>query len=81
MQKTGELVNNQLSGSVHCHSIRAALQSAEFLNVEPRCKNNKGHIKVMLIIQAMALEEDAEALGRLIQDWGEDTTASNCFFK
>ena len=80
-QKTGELVNNQLNGSARCHSIPTASQSAEFLNVEPRCKNNKDHIKVMLIIQAMALEEDAEVLGRLIQDWGKDNAAYNCFFK
>lgn len=66
MQKTGELVNNQLSSAACCDSIPAASQSAEFLNVEPRCKNNKDHIKVMLIIQAMALEEDAEVLGRLV---------------
>ena len=66
MQKTGELVNNQLSGSACCHSIPTASQSAEFLNVEPRRKNNKNHIKVVLIIQPMAVEEDAEALGRLI---------------
>lgn len=80
-QKTGELVNNQLSGSARCHSIPTASRSAEFLNVEPRCKNNKDHIKVMLIIQAMALEEDAEVLGRLIQDWGKDNAAYNCFFQ
>lgn len=68
MQKTGELVNNQLSGPACCHSIPTALRSAELLNVEPRCKNNKDHIKVMLIVQAVALEEDAEVLGRLRQD-------------
>lgn len=81
MQKTGELVNNQLSGSAHCHSIPAAWQRAEFLNVEPRCKTNKDHIKVMLIIQAMAPEEDAEVLGRLIEDGGKDSTTSDGFFK
>lgn len=35
----------------------------------------------MLIIRAMALEEDVEVLGRLIQNWGKDSTAYNCFFK
>lgn len=76
-----ELVNNQLSSSDCCHSIPAASQSAEFLNVEPRCKNNKDHIKVMLITQALLLEEDAEVLGRLIWDWGKDSAASNRLFK
>lgn len=69
-QKTGELVDNQLGGPACCHPIPAASRSAELLNVEPRCKNNKDHIKVLLILQAVALEEDAEVLGRLRQGQG-----------
>lgn len=48
---------------VKCHSIPAALQSAGFLNVGPRCRKNKDHIKVVLITRAVALRKMQKSLG------------------